>query len=267
MDIKEIKVKRCLTKSKVADYTINPYVGCQHGCRYCYATFVKQLYHIDLPWGEFCYPKINCVELLKEELKNASPGHIWLSSVTDAYQPLEGKYQLTRQILETLIEYKHKFSVEILTKSSLAMRDFDLIKQLNAELGSSMTTLDSEIARNIEPFASPPKERIRMLKEAKDSGIHVYGFISPVLPGITRIDELFKELRFCDYILIELLNTKRSVMTRLMPIIEEKYPHALDELNFYIRNKQLYYNQIHQEVQHLEEKYNSPVREIIVHTN
>jgi DNA repair photolyase len=265
MEVKEIKASSCLTKSKLSDYVINPYVGCQHGCKYCYATFIKMFRNIKEPWGEFCHARVNCPELLKEELKKAKPGHIWLSSVTDAYQPLEGKYKLTRQILEVLVGYKDKFSIEVLTKSALVRRDFDLLKQLNVELGCSINTLDADVARIIEPFASPPMERIKVLKEAKAQGIKVYGFISPVLPGITNLEELFKELKFCEYVWIELLNTKPSVIARLMPVIEKNFPDKVKDFEYYIHNKELYFNEIERDVANLERKHKLTVREIVVH--
>lgn len=94
--------------------------------------------------------------------------------------------------------------MEILTKSALVKRDFDLIKGLNAELGMSVNTLNEKAARIIEPLASSPLERIKTLKEAKEAGIHVYGFISPVLPGITNLEEIFEALQFCEYVWVEL---------------------------------------------------------------
>lgn len=118
MIIKEISVKSCMTKSKLTDYVINPYTGCSHGCKYCYADFIRRFQNIPDKWGEFVYVKINCPELLKKELAINKPGHIWLSSVTDCYNPLEGKYKLTRGILETIAKspYRKKFTFEILTK-------------------------------------------------------------------------------------------------------------------------------------------------------
>ncbi len=202
MKIKEIKCKNCMTKSKLTDYVINPYTGCSHGCKYCYADFIRRFQNIPEKWGDFVFAKINCVELLEKELVVNKPGHIWMSSVCDCYMPIEGKYKLTRRILETIARfpYKKKFSIEILTKSALVKRDFDLLKQLNVELGMSINTLNERDSRLIEPFASPPLERIKTLREAKEKGIKVYGFISPVLPGITNLRELFKELSFCEYV-------------------------------------------------------------------
>lgn len=267
MKINKIKVKTCMTKSKITDYVINPYVGCQHGCKYCYAVFIKRFRGIKEKWGDFCYPKINCPELLKKELGKNKPGHIWLSSVTDPYIPLEGKYKLTRKILEIIANHprKNKFTMEILTKSALIKRDFDLLKKLKAKVGCSMNTLDEKTARIIEPLASPPKERIKVLKEAKEEGIKVYGFISPLLPGITKLDELFRELRFCDYIMIELLNTKPSVLRRLIPVIKKNFPEKVKDFEFAINNYNQHYKDIKKEAKILKKKYKLEVRGIFVH--
>jgi len=267
METKEINVKSCLTKSKLSDYVINPYVGCQHGCKYCYATFIKRFQNIKENWGEFCYARVNHPELLKKELDHAKPGHIWMSSVTDAYQPSEGKYKLTRGILEVLANHprKDEFSIEILTKSALIRRDFDLIKRLNSEIGCSINTLDANAARIIEPYASPPSERIKVLKDAQKEGIRVYGFISPIIPGITNLEEIFKELSFCGYVWVELLNTRPDVMARLMPAIRENFPDAVEKIEFYVNNPELYYRETEMEVRRLEKKYKLLVKEIVVH--
>jgi len=195
MKIKEVKVKTCMTKSKITDYVINPYVGCLNSCCYCYAVFMKRFMNITDEWGDFCHAKINCPELLEEELKKNLGGHVWLSSVTDCYNPAEKKYKLTRKILEIILRspYKNKFTFEILTKSSLVRRDFDLLKKLNIDLGMTVNTFNKKASRIIEPYASPPDERVRVLEEAGRLGIKVHGFISPVLP-FTNLEELFKKL-------------------------------------------------------------------------
>ena len=267
MEVKEIKCKSCMTKSKLTDCVINPYTGCQHGCKYCYAVFIKRFQDIKEEWGEFVHAKINCPEILEEELKKNKPGHIWMSSVTDCYLPLEGKYQLTRKILEIIAKspYKNKFSIEILTKSALIKRDFDLIKQLNAEIGCSINTLDEKTSRILEPFASSPKERIKTLKEAKEQGIKVYGFISPVFPGITNLEELFKELSFCEYVWVELLNTKKSVLDRLMPVIEKNFPDKVKDFEFAINNSEEYFTKIKKQVEELSKKYRLKVMKVVRH--
>jgi len=267
MIIKEVQCKSCMTPSKLTDYVINPYTGCQHGCKYCYAVFMKRFQDIKESWGEFVYAKVNCPDLLKRELAKNKPGNIWLSSVTDPYQPIEGRYKLTRRILETIVasSFRSKFTIEILTKSALVRRDFDLLKRLDAELGVSVNTLDSRTAKLLEPFASPPLDRIKALKEAKARGIRVYGFISPVIPEITKLDELFRELRFCSYVWVELLNTKPAYMARLMPVIKKSFPEAVKPIEFAIKNEDEYFRRISREIKMLEKKYNLKVREIVRH--
>lgn len=267
MKIKEIKAKTCMTKSKLTDYVINPYTGCQHGCKYCYAVFIKRFQNIKEKWGDFIHVKINCPELLEKELVKNKPGNIWLSSVTDAYCPIEGKYKLTRRILEVITssQYKNKFTIEILTKSSLVRRDFDLLKRLNVELGCSINTLNDKFSKIIEPFASPPGERIKVLREAKKQGIKVFGFISPVLPGITNLEELFKELSFCEYVWVELLNIKKSTLDNLMPVIKKEFPDKIKDFEFMINNYDDYCNKIKKEARTLEKKYKLKIKDIVVH--
>lgn len=267
MIIKEVQCKNCMTKSKLTDYVINPYTGCQHGCKYCYADFIRRFQNIKEKWGDFVYAKVNCPELLEKELKKNKAGHIWLASVCDCYMPIEGKFKLTRKILEVIAKspYKNKFTIEVLTKSALVKRDFDLLKQLNAELGCSINTLDEKISRIIEPLAFPPKERVNTLKEAKKLGIKVFGFISPVLPGITNLKELFKELFFCDYVWIELLNTRKSILDRFMPIIKQNFPERIKDFESAINNSEEYYRNLKEEAKRLEKRYNLRVKEIVRH--
>ena len=267
MIIKEIKCKHCMTKSKLTDYVINPYTGCQHGCKYCYADFIRRFQNIPENWGDFVYAKINCPGLLKTELAKNKAGHIWLASVCDCYMPIESKFKLTRKILEIISKspYKKKFTIEILTKSALIKRDFDLLKQLNIEIGCSINSLDEKAARLIEPFASSPQQRIAVLKEAKKQGIKVYGFISPVLPGITDLGKLFKELSFCEYVWVELLNTQKSILNRFMPFIKKNFPDKVKDFEFAINYQEEYFKRIKEEVKSLEKKYHLKVKEIVRH--
>ncbi len=136
MEIKEIQSKSILTKSKLpdADYVVNPYTGCRFGCVYCYASFMSRYVGKDInDWGEFVYVKINAPELLQKEiqkLKNKGKGlSILFSSVTDPYQGVEAKYQVTRKCLQVLVDYGFEGKVSILTKSQLVTRDIDLLKK------------------------------------------------------------------------------------------------------------------------------------------
>ena len=181
--VKKIKVKSVLTRSGIpgVDYCINPYVGCFHGCKYCYATFMKRFTGHTEAWGSFVDVKVNSPEVLQRQLQRKVRGRVMISSVTDAYQPIEAKYKLTRKCLEVLLQYQ--FPVDILTKSPLVLRDLDLIKEFkDIEVGITVTTNDEKIRKVFEPKAPSITARINTLKKLHNNGINTYAFIGPVLP-------------------------------------------------------------------------------------
>ena len=181
--IKEKKARSILSKSGISgiDYCINPYTGCSHGCKYCYATFMKRFTGHGEAWGSFVDVKINAPEILQRQMKNAPRGNVMISSVTDPYQPVESQYKLTRQCLEVLSAYR--FPVSILTKSSLVLRDLDLIKRFKEiEVGITITTDDDKIRQIFEPNAPSIEARIHALKELSENGVKTYAFIGPLLP-------------------------------------------------------------------------------------
>ncbi len=203
MILREIYVKHILSKSKVFDYALNPYVGCQHGCTYCYARFIKRFTgHTEL-WGEFVDIKINAPALLKSELAKMPTGRVWVSGVCDPYQPLEEKYKLTRMCLELLSE--RDWPVTIQTKSPLVLRDIDLLRRSNkVEVGFSIATADNEIRKLFEPNAPPIQERLRALEELRLAGIKTFTMIAPMLPGAERLPDALKGK--IDYGLIDKMN-------------------------------------------------------------
>lgn len=203
MIVKEIRSKTILSASKIYDYVINPYVGCQHACHYCYARFIKKFSGHKEPWGEFVDIKINAADLLKAEIKKKKCGNVWISGLCDPYQPLESKYKLTRNCLEILAD--NKWQVIIQTRSSLVLRDLDIIKRAeDFEAGLTVTTGDDEIRRLFEPNAPSVQERLNTLDELHKSGIRTYAMIAPILPGAeTLINALVGKV---DHIIIDRLN-------------------------------------------------------------
>ena len=150
MKIREIKAKNILSKSQIYDYALNPYVGCQHNCVYCYARFMKRFTGHKERWGEFVDVKINAAELLANEIKKKKIGRVWISGVCDPYQPLEKRYMLTKRCLDILVENGWPFTV--LTKSPLVLRDIEALKRLNdTEVGFTITTADEKIRKIFEP--------------------------------------------------------------------------------------------------------------------
>lgn len=183
INIREVQAKSILNKSKIHDYCVNPYTGCQVNCRYCYARLFMRRYsgHSE-PWGAFVDVKVNAAELLRKQVARAKRGTVWLSSVCDPYQPLEEKYRLTRQCLAILAEAR--FPVNIQTKMTLVLRDLDIIERFDeVEVGMTLTTDDEAIARMFEPGASPVSERIAALEKIHSRGIRTFAFVGPLLPG------------------------------------------------------------------------------------
>jgi DNA repair photolyase len=204
--VREIQAKSILSKSGIpgADYCINAYVGCSHACVYCYATFMKKYTGHTEPWGTFVDVKVNAAELLRKQLPKAKRGHVMVSSVTDAYQPIEVKYRLTRQCLEILLE--HKFPVGILTKSPLVLRDLDIIKKFDEiEVGITITTDDEKMRKIFEPGAPPIEARINTLRRLKEQGVKTYVFVGPLLPMDPEV--LSEKIgKYADSILLSRMN-------------------------------------------------------------
>lgn len=204
--IKEVIAKSILSKSGIpgATYCVNPYTGCSHACGYCYASFMKKYTGHTEPWGNFVDVKINAPEVLQRQLKRAPKGSVMISSVTDAYQPVESRYKITRQCLESLLPYQ--FPVDILTKSPLVLRDMDLIRQFaDIEVGMTITTDDEKIRKIFEPNAPPIEARIQALKTLYENGIKTYVFIGPVLP--MGPEALCKRiLPYVNHVLIDRMN-------------------------------------------------------------
>jgi DNA repair photolyase len=203
MKIKEIWAKSILSKSRIYDYAVNPYVGCSHACRYCYAAFMKRFTGHMERWGEFVDIKINAPELLAREIARRKKGRVWVSGVCDPYQMAEHKYGLTRRCLEILVE--NGWPVTVQTKSPLVLRDSGILeKSEEAEVGFTITTADEGIRRLFEPGASPIQDRIDALGVLNSKGIKTFAMIAPVLPGAEDLVTLLAGK--VDHVLVDRLN-------------------------------------------------------------
>ena len=203
MIVKEVQVKAVLSVSKVYPYVVNPYAGCQHGCSYCYARFMKRFTGHKESWGEFVDVKINAPDLLQAEINKKKPGRVWVSGVCDPYQPLEAKYKLTRRCLEILA--RHGWPVIIQTRSPLVLRDIDILKQaMDLEVGLTVTTADDGIREIFEPNAPPIKDRVGALEKLHRAGIRTYAMIAPMLPGADCLAEALAGK--IDYLLVDRMN-------------------------------------------------------------
>ena len=213
--VREIYVKSILSKSGLysIDYSINPYLGCQHGCVYCYARFMKRFAKTERAWGEFVFAKINAAKVLTKEIKKIPQGSsILLSSVCDPYQPLEKRYKITQGILEKLLKNNfHK--IYILTKSSLVKRDINLLRKFkDIEVGFSLVHLSDKVQKIFEPNSSSPRERIETLAALANEKIATYLFVAPVLPKITEnyVENILEKAKEVGvrYVFFDTLNLK-----------------------------------------------------------
>lgn len=231
MKVTEIRAKSILTKSRLpeSDYCINPYVGCLHGCVYCYARFMRRFTgHTNEEWGTFVDVRVNASEILTKQLaRNPRPGVALLGSVTDAYQPVERKYGITRSLLRVLLE--HQFPVSILTKSKLVLRDVELIKRLKqCEVGLTITSLDDKVSGVFEPRSSGPADRINALKRLHAEGIATYVFIGPILPLFTDLRAIFKAVRgHVDAVWAETLNIRCGNWSDIERTLRDHFPDSL----------------------------------------
>ena len=203
MIVKEIHAKTILSKSKVFDYTVNPYIGCELGCTYCYARFMKRFTGHREDWGSFVDVKTNAGDLLRREIRRKEARRVWMSGLCDPYQPLEKDYRVTRTCLEILTE--HDWPVTVQTKSPTVTRDLDLLKRLrDVEVGFTITTASENIKGIFEPYAPSIKERIEALKKLHSEGIKTFVMIAPLLP---RAEDLATQLTGdVDHVLIDRMN-------------------------------------------------------------
>lgn len=196
--------KSILAKNSSPDicftYSINPYRGCEHGCAYCYARPSHEYlgYSAGLDFETKIVIKPDAPTLLREALSKKSwePQVIMMSGITDCYQPLEKKYQLTRQCLEVLWEFKNP--VSIITKNHLITRDIDILSEMAklnlCHVTLSITTLDNDLCGVLEPRTSRPKYRLQAISDLAQAGISAGVNVAPIIPGLTdsELPEILK---------------------------------------------------------------------------
>lgn len=263
--IKEITCKSILNASGIPgiDYALNPYVGCEHGCVYCYAIFMKRFTGHNEPWGNFVDVKVNAQEILKKQLVKIKPGKISIGTVTDGYQPLEGKYKITRLCLKELMKYKYPIS--ILTKSSLILRDLDLLKELNiVDVGITITTLDEGVRRVLEPKSSSSVERLETLKKLVTEGIDTWAFFGPVLPyfsdSVDKIEEIwiaFSKVKVSQ-VLVDTTNLYPKVYSNIKRILRSSHPELISKYENIYRNRFKYQEELRWRVEIVARKYSIP---------
>jgi DNA repair photolyase len=260
--IREIECKSILTKSGIegVDYGINPYVGCGHGCVYCYAIFMKRFTGHKEEWGTFVDIKVNAAHVLARQMRRAKPGNIVFGTATDAYQPLERKHRITRACLEVLTAYG--FPVSILTKSNLVLRDLDILRRLrDVEVGFTITTLDEEVRRVFEPRSSPIPARLEVLAELSQAGIKTWAFCGPLLPFLSdseeQMDGLFRELAQAgvSHVIVDSMKLSGAIGGRVKKVLERHYPDLVEGYRHIAANRHPYHEALMVRARRLAEKH------------
>lgn len=220
MIVAEKEVNDYLTKSKIGQFAINPYVGCPHACRYCYASFMKRFTGHTEPWGDFidikhAKRKINTAQIAGK--------NVFMGTVTDCYNPYEAKYGITRSILEQLVD--SDCYLQISTKNKLILRDLDLLKRMkHLCMAMSLNTTDERFRADMDS-GSTIEERLVTLRRFHEEGIYTILFMSPVFIGITDWQAIIERSRdFIDEYWFEDLNLRGSYKSVIMQYVHDKYP-------------------------------------------
>ena len=278
-------LNRCDSNRVPFDWTINPYRGCEFGCKYCFARYTHE--YMELDAAEFekrIYVKQGAEAYLPQEIARkysyesaasggVAPEHIAIGTATDPYQPAEKEYGVTRACLEELAK-REGLSISITTKSNQILRDLELLKRIAEKsalfINMTVSTTRSRLARLVEPRAPQPALRLAALKELRSAGISGGVFASPLLPGITdregdleAVAEAAHEAR-AQWFTSGVLFLTPSSSKVFMPFLQEKFPRLVEKYRqWYAKNTyapEEYRKKVAERVRRLREKYGFDVR-------
>ena len=250
MKINEVLTNNIITKSNLpdADFVINPYIGCTHSCIYCYARFMKRFTGHKEKWGQFVDVKINSTETIPKTSNKIKHKSVFMSSVTDPYLHIENKYQITRKILSKIVPLEPNLSIQ--TKSSLVLRDVDILKKFNnCQIGMTITTLDDNIRKQIEPNTSNIEKRMSALKQLKENGLTTYIFIGPILPYITNWKKIIEKTKdYVDCFMFENLNMHGTISMDVYNWLERHHSELFDKYKNIHKDKVAFWDNMEIEI-------------------
>jgi DNA repair photolyase len=234
-------LNRCVSKRAMPfQWTINPYRGCEFGCRYCYARYTHEFMEMrdGMEFEQKIYVKQHAAELLRRELRRVKPNEsIALGTATDPYQPAERCYEVTRGILEEFARHRG-YELGIVTKSNLVTRDLELLRQVaqanKLSVHITITTLDTNLARILEPRAPRPDLRLDAVRTLAQAGLRVGISCSPVVPGITDSPNDLEALlqaasdSGAEYVFANPLFLKPCSAAVFLPFLQENFPHLVE---------------------------------------
>lgn len=245
--IRSIDVRSVMTKSSlpVGGYSVNPYVGCPHACKYCYASFMKRFTGHTEPWGSFLdvkhWPPIGNPHRYDGE-------RIVIGSVTDGYNPYEERFRHTRRLLEEL--QGSRAELMICTKSDLVLRDLDLLRTFpRVTVSWSVNTLDEAFRADMDQAVSIER-RLTAMQRVYEAGIRTVCFVSPIFPGITDLRAIIERVRnFTDLIWLENLNLRGAFKATILDYIADRHPDLVPLYDaIYHRKDTTYWRQLEAEI-------------------
>ena len=265
-------LNRCVSGRQMPfTWTINPYRGCEFACVYCYARYTHEFMEMrdGKEFERKIYVKQHAAELLRHDLRRVKSGElIALGTATDPYQPAERRYEVTRAILEEFARHRG-FELGIVTKSNLIVRDLELLKEVAANnrlsIHLTITTLDTELARILEPRAPRPDLRLDAARTLSQAGLRVGVSCSPVVPGITDSPKDLEALiraaaeAGSEYVFANPLFLKPCSAAVFLPFLDQNFPHLAENYRQRYQDRAFlpaaYGKRLSHLVSHLREKY------------
>ena len=242
-------LNRCTGTRMPFTWTINPYRGCEFACKYCYARYTHEFMEMrdGVDFEQRIYAKQHAADLLRQELRKVKPGEdIALGTATDPYQPIEKKLEITRAILQEISRHSG-LEVGIVTKSAMVARDIDVLREVaknnRISVSFTVTTVDAELARILEPRAPRPDLRLEALKKLREAGIRAGVICAPVLPGITdgpkQLEAVVKAAADgnASYIYANPLFLKPCSAAVFLPFLKEHFPNLVSEYDRRFKDK------------------------------
>jgi DNA repair photolyase len=268
-------LNRCSNHSMPFQWTINPYRGCEFGCKYCYARYTHEFMELrnGIDFEKKIYAKEDVSKSLRRELtpRRVKDAVIAIGTATDPYQPAEREFKVTRQILETL-SMACGLQFSITTKSDLVLRDLDLLKKAvrtnRVQVNLSITTTDERMARLLEPRAPRPTLRFKAVRTLVENGISAGVFMMPLLPEITTSEENMESVvrdaarARAEYLFASVVFLMPSTQAHFFPFLEKQFPNLANRYQrLFARSAYLpeeYTRGIQEKVRCLREKYGIP---------
>ncbi|HXZ31165.1 MAG TPA: radical SAM protein [Terriglobales bacterium] len=264
-------LNRCTVERMPFTWTINPYRGCEFACKYCYARYTHEFMEMrdGVEFEQKIFVKQHAADLLRQELRHVKPGEeIAIGTATDPYQPAERRFEVTRAILEEFARHKG-FDIGIVTKSNLVLRDTDLLKQIAKAnklfVNLTITTLNADLARILEPRAPRPDLRLDAMRKLNEAGVDAGVICAPVLPGITDAPRDLEALvratakAGAKYIFANSLFLKPCSAAVFMPFLQAEFPQLVESYRERYKNRAFlpssYRKRLSQLVARLRQKY------------